>query len=165
MRKKILIISLIMLILLLPAGVFAANITDGEYLIDAKLSGGSGKTTVESPAKLIVKDGVLTATVVWSSPNYTFMKIDGIIYRPVNTEGNSVFEIPVTLDTDMAFTAETIAMSQPHEIEYTLRFDSGSIKPIGDKSGIWVIVAVAGGAVIVIAAVIIILRKRKTHEN
>ena len=42
-------------------------------------------------------------------------------YEPVNTEGNSAFEIPVTVfDYKQKVIADTIAMSTPHEIEYTL---------------------------------------------
>ena len=48
----------------------------------------------------------------------------------MNTEGNSAFEIPVTVfDYKQKVIADTIAMSTPHEIEYTLTFDSESIKP------------------------------------
>ena len=56
------------------------------------------------------------------------MIVDGEKYLPVNTEGNSVFEIPVAaLDTALAVTADTTAMNTPHEIEYTLTFDSASL--------------------------------------
>ena len=49
--------------------------------------------------------------------------MDGEKYLPTNTEGNSTFEIPVAaLDTPLAVTADTVAMSKPHEIEYTLTF-------------------------------------------
>ena len=65
----------------------------------------------------------MTATIVWSSPNYDYMIVDGEKYLPTNTEGNSTFEIPVTaLGTPLAVTADTVAMSKPHEIEYTLTF-------------------------------------------
>ena len=67
------------------------------------LEGGSGRATVESPAALTVADGIMTATIVWSSPNYDYMLVDGEKYLPVNTEGNSTFEIPVAaLDTALA---------------------------------------------------------------
>jgi hypothetical protein len=57
------------------------------------------------------------------------MIVDGQRYVPVNTEGNSVFEIPVLyFDKPMSVTADTTAMSEPHEIEYTLLFDSSSVK-------------------------------------
>ena len=57
------------------------------------------------------------------------MIVDGEQYLPVNTSGNSTFEIPVSaLDADIAVQAETTAMSEPHMIDYTLRFDSGSLK-------------------------------------
>ena len=102
---------------------------DGTYTCDVTLEGGSGRATVESPAALTVADGKMTAAIVWSSPNYDYMLVDGEKYLPTNTEGNSTFEIPVAaLDTALDVTADTVAMSTPHEIEYTLTFDSASLK-------------------------------------
>ena len=96
---------------------------DGEYNVQVVLEGGSGRATVDSPAALTVADGKMTATIVWSSPNYDYMIVDGEKYLPTNTEGNSTFEIPVAaLGTPLAVTADTVAMSKPHEIEYTLTF-------------------------------------------
>ena len=105
------------------------NLTDGEYMAEVALEGGSGKASVTSPAELRVADGKVTARIEWSSPNYDYMIVEGEKYEPVNTEGNSVFEIPVAgFDFPMAVRADTTAMSQPHEIEYTLRFDAASLK-------------------------------------
>ena len=96
---------------------------DGAYTAAVVLEGGSGRATVESPAALTVADGKMTATIVWSSPNYDYMIVDGEKYLPTNTEGNSTFEIPVAaLGTPLTVTADTVAMSKPHEIEYTLTF-------------------------------------------
>ena len=96
---------------------------DGEYSVNVTLEGGSGRATVESPAALTVADGKMTAVIRWSSPNYDYMIVDGEKYLPTNTEGNSTFEIPVAaLGTPLAVTADTVAMSTPHEIEYTLTF-------------------------------------------
>ena len=94
------------------------------------MEGGSGRVSVESPAKLVVKDQKAVAEVVWSSPNYDYMKVGEEKFLPVNQGGEtSVFEIPVTVfDRKMAVAADTTAMSTHHEIEYTLLFDSSSIK-------------------------------------
>lgn len=101
---------------------------DGSYTCAVTLEGGSGRATVESPAALTVADGIMTAIIVWSSPNYDYMLVDGEKYLPVNTDGNSTFEIPVAaLDTALAVTADTVAMSTPHEIDYTLTFDSATL--------------------------------------
>lgn len=101
---------------------------DGSYTCAVTLEGGSGRATVESPAALTVADGAMTATIVWSSQNYDYMLIDGEKYQPTNTEGNSTFEIPVAaLDTALTVTADTVAMSTPHEIDYTLTFDSATL--------------------------------------
>ncbi len=100
---------------------------DGSYTCEVTLEGGSGRATVDSPAALTVADGKMTATIVWSSPNYDYMIVDGEKYLPTNTEGNSTFEIPVSaLGVPLAVVADTVAMSTPHEIEYTLTFSAPS---------------------------------------
>ena len=99
---------------------------DGTYQMEVELLGGSGRASVTSPAKVEIKDGKAVATLEWSSPNYDYMVVDGEKYLPVNTEGNSVFQIPVeAFDQDIAVIADTVAMSTPHEIEYTLNFNAG----------------------------------------
>ena len=103
-------------------------LADGAYTCDVTLEGGSGRATVESPAALTVADGRMTATIVWSSPNYDYMLVDGEKYLPTTTEGNSTCEIPVAaLDTPLDVVGDTVAMSTPHEIEYTLTFASASL--------------------------------------
>ena len=99
---------------------------DGTYQMEVELFGGSGRASVTSPAKVEIKDGKAVATLEWSSPNYDYMVVDGEKYLPVNTEGNSVFQIPVeAFDQDIVVIADTVAMSTPHEIEYTLNFHAG----------------------------------------
>lgn len=99
----------------------------GSYTCEVELSGGSGRASVASPAELVSDGETLTATIVWSSPNYEYMIVDGVQYDPIQTEGNSTFAIPVTLDRDMTVSASTIAMSTPHLVEYTLHFDSTTL--------------------------------------
>lgn len=108
---------------------FGLGLEDGVYTADVTLTGGTGKSTVESPAQVTVSGDEVTAAVIWSSPNYDYMIVDGEKYEMVNTEGNSVFEIPVAaFDTELPVIADTVAMSTPHEIEYTLNFDSSSLE-------------------------------------
>lgn len=102
---------------------------DGAYTCAVTLEGGSGRATVESPAALRVEQGQIFATLVWSSPNYDYMLVDGQRYEPVNTEGNAVFEIPIGgFDRPLPVVADTVAMSTPHEISYILTFDSTSLR-------------------------------------
>ena len=102
---------------------------DGTYTCEVTLEGGSGRATVESPAALTVADGKMTATIVWSSPNYDYMLVNGEKYLPVNTEGNSVFEVPVeALDAPLTMIGDTVAMSTPHEVEYTVTFHSETLE-------------------------------------
>ncbi len=111
------------------------DLADGEYSIEVTLSGGSGRATVVSPAAMTVADGMATARIEWSSPNYDYMLVNGEKYLPINSEGNSVFSIPVLcFDSEMQVTADTTAMSVPHEIEYTLVFDGASAAVLSSEA-------------------------------
>ena len=132
--KRIRILMMVLAALVLfPAGALAADLPDdGRYTIEVELSGGSGRATIKSPAEMTVSGGEGTARIVWSSSSYDFMLVDGIYYYPVQTQGGSVFEIPVpVLDEEIEMSAETLAMSEPHVIDYTLRFDSATLKKAG----------------------------------
>lgn len=106
------------------------SLEEGTYTVEIKFEGGSGRASIQSPVTLTVAaDGKMTATVEWSSPNYDYMIVDGEKLFPVNTDGNSVFEIPVAgFDTPLTVIGDTVAMSKPHEIEYTLTFLSDTLK-------------------------------------
>ncbi len=104
-------------------------LSDGVYLIDVTLTGGTGKATVASPAELTVKDGEMTATIIWSSKNYDYMLVDDVKYVAEIIDDHSVFYIPVSaLDKELPVIGDTVAMSTPHEISYTLFFDSSTLK-------------------------------------
>lgn len=108
------------------------GLADGIYTVEVALEGGSGRASVDSPTQLIVVNGYAHAVIVFSSPNYDYMKVDGVQYEPENEEpglqGNSVFRIPVSaFDRKLDVKADTVAMSEPHEIDYTLYFDSSTI--------------------------------------
>lgn len=130
MRKKTLCAALALLLLLLCAacGRKTKALSDGTYRIEATLTGGTGRATIASPLKLTIKDGQMTATLVWSSPNYDYMKVNGVRYDAAVVDGHSVFTVPVaSLEEPLPVVADTVAMSTPHEIEYTITFDAASL--------------------------------------
>ena len=104
---------------------------DGNYTMEITFEGGSGKATILSPVKIKAEGGAVTATVQWDSPNYDYMIVDGTKYLPSSTEGGSVFEIPVSaFDEPVSVIGDTVAMSKPHEIEYTLTFRSDTLQSV-----------------------------------
>ena len=83
---------------------------------------------------------------------------------PVNEEGNSVFEIPVTVfDEPVEILAETTAMSRPHEVEYTLTFSSESIS---SAEGTDLPNGIIWAAVVILAAAaaVCLVKKRKKES-
>ena len=104
-------------------------VEDGSYTIELTMEGGSGRASIQSPTQITVADGAATAILEWSSPNYDYMLVNGEKYLPVNTEGNSVFEVPVeALDAPLTMIGDTVAMSTPHEVEYTVTFHSETLE-------------------------------------
>ena len=105
------------------------GLADGAYTVAVALSGGSGRAKISSPASLTVADGRCTLSVRWGSSNYDYMKVDGEQFLPLPGEEVSVFEIPVPFfDRPFAVIADTVAMSQPHEIAYRLLLDSSTLQ-------------------------------------
>ena len=99
------------------------SLEDGEYTVNVELEGGSGRASVDSEAKVKVTDGQAYATIVWSSTYYDYMLVDGKKYINENEGGNSTFTFPIAgVPCTMDVVGDTTAMSQPHEIDYTLTF-------------------------------------------
>ncbi len=100
-----------------------------EGTIEVSLEGGTGKVTLISPTAIKDTDDGYLLTVEWSSKNYDYMIVDGEKYLPVEVNEHSIYEIPVkSIDEPLEVIADTVAMSTPHEIEYTITMDASSIK-------------------------------------
>ena len=138
MKKRTICLVLVFLLLTLAAACKKApeaevpaepeGFQDGTYTVAAALTGGTGKAKIASPLQLTVQDGKITATLVWSSANYDYMKVDGVRYDAVIEDGHSVFTVPVaSLEEPLPVVADTVAMSTPHEIEYTITFDPATL--------------------------------------
>ena len=144
---------------------------DGVYTVEITMTGGTGKAHILSPAEITVTGGEMTAKFEWSSSKYDLMIVGGENFYPVNESGNSVFEIPVyTLDEPLSVQAETIAMSEPHLIDYEIVFGevtasgaSGAAAPAPGQGFSPVPLLIAAGAAAVCAgiAAIVIVKKRK----
>lgn len=136
----------LLLLLCLPLSVRAVSassealpsetLPDGDYQVAVTLSGGTGRVQVLSPTTLTVAGDSLTAAVTFDSPYYEFMQVGAFQYNPVETgdKDTTTFDIPVTLDEAIPIQAQTIAMSQPHLIDYTLYFDSTTLQAAQDGS-------------------------------
>ena len=136
---------------------------DGSYTIEVIMEGGTGRASIDSPAVITVKDGVATARICWSSEHYDYMIVNEEKFLPINEDGNSIFEIPVYVyDQKMPVIVDTTAMEKPHEIEYTLYFQTETIKSVEEEKKL-----VSGMEIIFTAAAILLLgaftfaRKRK----
>lgn len=111
------------------------GLADGTYTAEGRLEGGSGRASITSPVELTIKDGQITAKIEFSSPYYDYMIVNGEKYEPENTEGNSQFTIPMDgFDAGVPVIADTVAMSEPHEIDYEIALDSATVKEAGEQT-------------------------------
>lgn len=143
-----------------PLEYAKTDLKDGTYKSDVILNGGSGRATILTPTKIVVEDGKATAVIEWNSPNYAYMIVSNETFYPVNTEGNSVFNLPVTgWDEEVDVIANTTAMSQPHDINYKIKFVSDSITKESSNTTI----IISSILILVVIAGIIIYVKRKKN--
>ena len=100
------------------------DMPDGDYSIEVNLMGGSGRASVTTPTWMYVQGGKGYARLLWSSPHYDYMILDGrTYYNETKDGGNSSFTIPITaMDLPVDIIADTTAMGDPVEIAYTLTF-------------------------------------------
>ena len=96
-------------------------------------SGGSGRVIISCPA-IWESEGRTMARIVFSSPNYPTLQSEGVAYAATHEGKTSVFEIPVTLNQDMEVVGTTTAMSQPHDVTYTIRVSVGEAAPAAEAA-------------------------------
>lgn len=104
-----------------PAG---GELRDGTYVPAVfRARGGTGKVRITCP-EVVVADGSAVAAIVFSSPHYAWVEAEGVRYDPEDADGadreTSVFRIPVRLGEETEISGLTTAMSEPHEVAYTL---------------------------------------------
>ncbi|MDO4614474.1 MAG: ABC transporter substrate-binding protein [Lachnospiraceae bacterium] len=98
------------------------NFADGTYVPSSfAFSGGSGRVEITCPS-VTVRDGEAEAEIVFSSSHYTRVVLNDTEYLPARTDvqDESHFVIPLVLDEETEITATTTAMSEPHDINYTI---------------------------------------------
>lgn len=133
----------------------AVNYPDGDYAIEVALTGGSGRASVSSPTRMVVRDGRAYARLLWSSAYYDYMLLGGVRYDNLSSDGgNSTFEIPIpAMDAPVDVVADTTAMGDPVEIQYQLTFYAdtvGDVRQVPQEAAKYVLlislfIIVAGG--------------------
>ena len=123
-------LALALCLAILAMGALAeAALVEGEYAPDGfTFSGGTGKVKITCP-KLTVAGDAVTATLVFSSPNYPKLVADGVEYAATHDGNTSAFEVPVRVNEDMTVVGTTTAMSMPHDIEYVIHIYVGEGAP------------------------------------
>ena len=98
----------------------STSLKDGVYTPDSfTISGGTGRVKI-SCSKVTITNGQAFATIVFSSSKYSYVKANGNVYYPSVSGGTSSFTIPVELNKNNKIIGMTTAMTQAHEIEYTI---------------------------------------------
>lgn len=102
----------------------SGSLSDGTFVPTLfTAEGGIGKVIITCPEVVLSGEDV-QALIEFSSPHYEWVKVDGVQFDAENAgeadRRNSVFRIPAVLDEKLKISALTTAMSEPHEIEYTL---------------------------------------------
>lgn len=98
----------------------STTLEDGVYTPDGfSWSGGTGKVSITCTG-ITVKNGQTYADIRFSSSKYGYVKADGDTYDTSHEDGGSTVTIPVELNRNNNIIGMTTAMSQAHEVTYTI---------------------------------------------
>ena len=130
-RKPVSIAIILAMVLCLvcssAVSVFAAY-QDGTYNVGVTCEGGSGRGGVTAATVTVSGGAITSVALTMSSGNYDYC-YDPVTGAKVNApagSGNSVFYINYPGNV-FSFTADTTAMSAPHEVNYTITLDLSGI--------------------------------------
>ncbi len=117
------------------AEITVDQLSDGIYAVDEfTFTGGTGRLTI-SCSYITVENGLAAAALQFSSSHISYVRIDDVQYEPVTqTEDGTWFEIPVLLNEDQTVIACTTAMSEPHEVTYTIHCSVSGVPYTDDAS-------------------------------
>ena len=108
-----------------------ASLSDGVFIPDEFiLTGGTGRVTITCE-QVEIRDGQAYATILFSSPNYTCVRVGDVKYDSVCDKKTSRVEIPVVLNQAMTMYGTTTAMSAAHEVEYSIFIRVDALKREG----------------------------------
>ena len=126
-------LALAVALVLFCLGALAESVSAETAPDGFSFSGGSGRVTISCPA-IWESEGRTMARIVFSSPNYPTLQSEGVAYAATHEGKTSIFEIPVTLNQDMEVVGTTTAMSQPHDVTYTIRVSVGEAAPAAEAA-------------------------------
>ncbi len=127
LSRAMVVILALCLVLSSFVSAFAAY-QDGTYNVGVSCTGGSGRGGVASATVTVSGGSITSLALTMTSPNYDYA-YDPVTGAKVNApagSGDSVFYVNYPGST-FSFTADTTAMSAPHEITYTVALDLSSI--------------------------------------
>jgi hypothetical protein len=160
--KRILILAAVLL--MITGTIFSGDLqvfaddeyADGTYPVEFTFEGGTGKGGVEAVEAELAGGEVKTLVITMTSPNYDYCIYYGEQYINSSKEGNSVFTVPY-VEESFLLTADTVAMSQPHEIDYTVTLNMDSLWKAAEKGGVS-LPLIAGIAIVVVVIVFFAVR-------
>lgn len=104
-----------------------AAYADGTYPVPVTCKGGSGRGGVRSASVKVSKGVISSVDLVMSSGNYDYA-YDPVTGAKINAGGDDVSVFTIAYPGEnFSFTADTTAMSEPHEITYELTLDLSSV--------------------------------------
>ena len=135
MSRKLIILAVLLILQAVPS--FAANYADGTYTVPFSMDGLGRHNVAHDTATAYVEDGKLYVDFTLErvdprdhAPQYDWFQSSLGKVVPVADDASfttSIKRLPVPNFGSVAVSAETSAMSQPYEIEYTMHVDDSNI--------------------------------------
>lgn len=141
------------------AGYAPIDLRNATYTIEVMAAGDGDLGTIKTPTSIFVKDKKATVVLVWDTPDYDYMIVDGEKILAKSREGGSIFWIPVTAwDEEIPVIAGCETGAQREEA-CSLYLDTSTVKKQGSNGPLYFLIVL--NIILAFLNALNMIRKRK----
>lgn len=141
------------------AGYAPIDLKNATYTIEAMVTGNGGIGTIQTPTSIFVKEKKATVVLIWDTPAYDYMVVDGEKILAKSREGGSIFWIPVTgWDEEIQVIVGCETGTMKEEV-CSLYLDTSTVKKQGNNGPLYFLIVL--NIILAFLNALNMVRKRK----
>ena len=118
------------------------DLRNATYTVEAVMTGENGVGAIQTPTSVFVKDKKATVVLIWDTPDYNYIVVDGETIQAKSREGGSIFWIPVTAwDEEMPL---VVGCDTGNIVERScnLVLNTSSMKKQGNNTPLYILIVI-----------------------
>jgi len=135
------------------------DLKNATYTIEAMVTGDGDLGTIQTPTSIFVKDKKATVVLIWDTPDYDYIIVDGERIQAKSREGGSIFWVPVTAWDEAMELVAGCDTGKARTEECSLYLDTSTIKRQGNNGPLYILIVI--NIILAFLNALNMVRKRK----